>query len=278
VAAGLGRAAADEPPALYAYDADIGRLAVTTPTYNTAIVAVNQGAFPYGGIDLARLFDSRQEVAGTIGGRPPASFGLEIRDRSGRRLLATQSGRKGRPGASGLRLIRSGMTVHASASRLGVLRTGPFRDLRVAGVAAGGGFVARTSHRFTTRFIESTWTARPQQAGGRPATISARFPGTGPHARVEAVMRDGSVVDVGKQPVRLRQVRAFRVRSERSGYEVRILSAPSAAVATASRPAAQPDAPSPGPSLVVRLAGGRVTGVRLAVRITVDPRLAEDRA
>ena len=70
------RRRAATPPPLYAYDPDIGRLAVTTPTYNTAIVAVNQRAFPYGGLDLARLFDGQQEVAANIGGRAPASFGL----------------------------------------------------------------------------------------------------------------------------------------------------------------------------------------------------------
>ena len=69
--AGLGTKAAAQPPPLYSYDPDIGRLAVTTPTYNTAIVAVNQHAFPYGGLDLARLFDGQQEVAANIGGRPP---------------------------------------------------------------------------------------------------------------------------------------------------------------------------------------------------------------
>ena len=66
--AGLEAKPASRPPALYAYDPDIGRLAVTTPSYNTAIIAVNQRAFPYGGIDLARLFDGDQEVAATIGG------------------------------------------------------------------------------------------------------------------------------------------------------------------------------------------------------------------
>ena len=34
------------PPSLYAYDPDTGRLAVTTRAYNTAVMAVNQGAFP----------------------------------------------------------------------------------------------------------------------------------------------------------------------------------------------------------------------------------------
>ena len=59
---------------------------MTTPTYNTAIVAVNQRAFPYGGLDLARLFDGQQEVAANIGGRPPASFGLMVRDVAGHRV------------------------------------------------------------------------------------------------------------------------------------------------------------------------------------------------
>ena len=92
VDAGLGRKQAQEPPPLYAYDPDIGRLAVTTPTYNTAIVAVNQRAFPYGGLDLARLFDGTQEVAANIGGRPPASFGLMVRDVAGKRVAASQIG------------------------------------------------------------------------------------------------------------------------------------------------------------------------------------------
>ena len=63
---GMGRLPAAPPPSLYAYDPDTGRLAVTTPAYNTAVVPVNQDAFPYGGIELARLFDARQEVAGAV--------------------------------------------------------------------------------------------------------------------------------------------------------------------------------------------------------------------
>ena len=79
VEAGLGRMRGEAPPPLYAFDPDIGRLAVTTPAYNTAIVAVNQRAFPYGGIELARLFDGDQDVAANIGGRAPAAFGLLVR-------------------------------------------------------------------------------------------------------------------------------------------------------------------------------------------------------
>ena len=91
--AGLGRMRGEQPPALYAYDPDIGRLAITTPTYNTAIVAVNQRAFPYGGIELARLFDGEQEVAANVGGRAPAAFGLLVREPSGRHVFASQTAR-----------------------------------------------------------------------------------------------------------------------------------------------------------------------------------------
>ncbi len=91
--AGLGHAAAQEPPALYSFDPDTGRLAITTPAYNTAIVATNQHAFPYGGIDLARLYDADQHVAANIGGTGLAGFGLVAR--AGGRVLRTQYGSRG---------------------------------------------------------------------------------------------------------------------------------------------------------------------------------------
>ena len=65
---GLGRMKSTEPPPLYAYDPDIGRLAVTTPAYNTAVLTVNMGAVPYGGTEIARLYDGEQRVAASIGG------------------------------------------------------------------------------------------------------------------------------------------------------------------------------------------------------------------
>jgi hypothetical protein len=55
--------------------------------YNTAIVAVNQRAFPSGGIELARQFDCGYDVAANVGGRAPAAFGLLVRQRSGRRVF-----------------------------------------------------------------------------------------------------------------------------------------------------------------------------------------------
>lgn len=93
IEAGLGEARSSTPPPLYADDPDIGRLAVTTPHYNTAVIAVNQGAFPYGGIELARLFDGQQDVAGPLAGTAPAAFGVVVRDSRRARVFATQVGR-----------------------------------------------------------------------------------------------------------------------------------------------------------------------------------------
>ena len=129
VAVGLGDAASRRPPPLYAFDPGTGRLAVTTPAYNTAVVPVSQRAFPYGGIELARLYDARQEVAANIGGRPPAAFGLLVHDGSGRRVLATQTPRTtlprrtARPPAHPGTGRRRRPTAHVATSRLrGIVR------------------------------------------------------------------------------------------------------------------------------------------------------------
>ena len=116
--------------------------------------------------DLARLYDGRQEVAAGIGGRPPAAFGLLVRDISGRRSFATQLPDRGR-----LRLTQAPHGVHASASAwTGRAYAGPFQDLRAAGIARGGGWTGRTNHRFTAFFVQTTWSLQRTGASGRATT------------------------------------------------------------------------------------------------------------
>ena len=67
----------------------IGRLTVTTRSYNTAIVAQTNGAFPYGGLDLCRLSDADQRVAASIGGGGAANFGVAVQDAAGDKLVAS---------------------------------------------------------------------------------------------------------------------------------------------------------------------------------------------
>ncbi len=271
VAAGLGARKAVRPPALYAYDPDIGRLAVTTPKYNTAIVAVNQRAFPYGGLDLARLFDGRQEVAANIGGTPPASFGAIVRDVAGRRVLASQVGRSAvSRGVTPLRLTQAplGTTATASAA-VGRAYAGPFSDLRATGTVTGRTASIRVSHRFTASSIETRWDVS-RRASAAKYSVDVLFPSWGRRsARIVAVLRDGSRVTVGDRRIPLAGIDRLEVNSQFSGYTVVPLSRPAGAAVHIMRPAAQSSAPDPGPTLAVQLErGARFTHTALSVRLT----------
>src|SRR5439155_17562969 len=156
-------------------------------------------AFPYGGLDLARLFDSDQDVAANVGGIPPASFGMLVRDVSGRTVLASQTGRRAVDrGVTPLRLTNAPLGVNASASIApGVAFAGPFTDLRATGTASVRAVGVRVSHRFTPRFIQTRWDVL-RRAGNARYSADALFPSWGRgQPRVVAVLRDGSRVTVG---------------------------------------------------------------------------------
>ncbi|MDA0173433.1 hypothetical protein OJ998_30295 [Solirubrobacter taibaiensis] len=220
--AGLGRARGAEPSALYAFDPDTGRLAVTTPRYSTAIVAVNHRAFPYGGLDLARLLGADGQVIGTLGGTGTAGFGLRVGTRR------TQYGRRAyAPGAMPLRLVHAPGDAVAAAARVAprgaAMRAyaGPFSDLRVRGSAPAG----TVEYRFTPTWIEARWRAR-----GRGGVVT--FPSWGRNARIREI-RPGTYA-IG------------------SGYTVTVRGARSTRIV---RPRPQNANPNPGPTLEVALAG-----------------------
>ena len=228
--AGLGRARAAAPPALYAFDPDTGRLAVTTPRYSTAIVAVNHRAFPYGGLDLARLLGADGQVIGTLGGTGTAGFGLRVGTQR------TQYGRRAyTPGVRPLRLVHAPGDAVAAAARAtagGAPRAsrggpalrayaGPFSDLRVRGTAPAG----TVEYRFTPTRIEGRWTAR--ERGG-----VVTFPSWGRHTRIRE-LRPGTFA-IG------------------SGYTVTVRGARRTRIV---RPRPQNANPDPGPTLEVALAG-----------------------
>lgn len=254
LAAGLQERPASPPPALYAYDPDTGRLAVTTPAYNTAIVAANQGAFPYGGLDVARLFDGEQEVAASIGGVASAAFGLTVRT-ARRALVRTQYGsRLRRPGVGPLRLTKA-------PARAGRAHAGPFTDLRVRGTVRSNGLHATAAYRFTPERIEARWTVRGRRPDG--ALTEVTFPSWGRGARVLATLRDGRVVRI-HGPLALARVRSLHVVSARSGYRITPLVHAGTIRLLATAP--QPSNPDPGPTLAVELGRAAV----FAARMTVD--------
>ena len=252
VMAGIPARPGSEPPPLYAFDPAVGRLAVTTPRYNTAITAVTNGAYPYGGIDLARLYDDRQEVAATLGAKMPASFGIVARNRHGAARLVTARPARRRPAGPPLRLVRAPEGVGSAGSPLRAF-AGPFDVLRVTGVRRGGGVEARSTYTFRRGSIVGAWSVRANTSRRRSA--EALFPSTGgARAAVWTLLRDGRAVPLSaRRPVE--GVEAFWVQSERSGYVVEPRDRVKGATASTVMPKRQPSAPDPGPTLSIRLTG-----------------------
>jgi hypothetical protein len=254
-----------EPPPLYSFDPAVGRLAVTTPRYNTAITAVTNGAYPYGGIDLARLYDDRQEVAATLGARVPSSFGIVARDRRGAARLVTSRPASRRSPVRPLRLLKAPKGVGSRGTPLRSF-AGPFDVLRVTGVRRAGGASARSTYTFRRGSIVGEWSV--WATARRRRSAEALFPSTGgSNAAVWALLASGESVPLtARRP--LQGVAAFYVKSERSGYVVELRDRVKGATAAIVMPNRQPSAPDPGPTLSILLTGrlGR-RPVRFAVRI-----------
>jgi len=275
--AGLGTRPSAEPPPLYAFDPATGRLAVTTPHYNTAITAVTHGAYPYGGLDLARLYDDHQDVAATLGAHQPSSFGVVVRNKRGTVRLATARAASDSGGRRPLRLLRAPWGVGSAGSPLRPF-AGPFKRLEVTGRARGGGVDARSTYTFGRSSIEGAW--RVAASTRRQRSAEVLFPSTGgTHAAVWAVLRGGAVVPVTAQrPVM--GVRGFWVQSEHSGYTVVPVDRVKGSTAAIIQPARQASAPNPGPTLSIRLTNRlrKKRPVRFAVKIEIARDLEAARA
>jgi hypothetical protein len=252
---GLGEMDAEAPPAFYAFDADIGRLAVSTRRYAAAVIADNQRAFPYGGVELARFFDAAGQPVGGVGGRPPASFGILVRSAARGRVLASQTADGGR------RSVVLTRSPQGAVSRVRALArdpdAGPFGELEAVGRAAGRHAAVTARHRFTPAYVETTWTVERRGRSRRRLTVEALFPTWGGSARIEAVRGDGTVVPVtaGGGAVSLEGVDHLHLAGERGGYVV-VCPGAGALRARAMRVGRQPSAPRPGPTLALELARG----------------------
>jgi hypothetical protein len=276
VAAGLGRIPGVEPPPFYAFDADVGRLAVSTPSYATAVLAVNRGAFPYGGIELARLFDGQGDPVGGIGGRPPAAFGVVVKNRAGRVVLASQKGLRRDPARPPIRLTRSPQGPVTKLMRYPARpAAGPFRVVEAVGHRRSRYFDITTRHRFTARAIVEDWVLR-RRRGRQFYSAAILFPSWGQHASVDAELVNGTVVPLAigartTSRIALSSVRRFRLRSEDGSYTVTPL-AVRRGRARAIAVAQQRSAPDPGPTLELTLGqGSKFKRAALEVRITPDP-------
>ncbi|MDA0180117.1 hypothetical protein OJ997_07410 [Solirubrobacter phytolaccae] len=248
---------AKAPAAMYAYDPSIGRLTITTRRYNTAILAQNNGAFPYGGLDLCRLSDADQRVAGAIGGTGSANFGVIVSDASGKGVVASSTPRT-KSGPPPLTMtngprgpIKDGARYPADPY------AGAFSSLEVTGERSGGGVTVNSTNAFREESILSTWTVR-RTSGAARLNVDAHFPSYGAGARVTAVLKTGRSrrLTTRSGAVDLAEVAYFWIKSgdPETGYVVVPRSFPAGAKTAIVKPAVQPAAPVPGPTLVVELA------------------------
>ena len=243
----LGSRPSQEPPPLYAFDPDTGRLAVTTPRYSTAIVPDNRGAFAYGGIDPARLFGPGQTVAANVGGVPPAAFGVVVNTPAGHEWLASQHSRSGRLRVSGP-----------------PDRAGPFSVVTARGGVGRGGVRISATHRFRATTIVSRWRVTCQ--GRCRYRVRVHFPTWGA-ATITAIRRDGTRTPLRPdgRGARLADVVALELGR---GYRLVPLERPRGATLSAVRVARQRTNPHPGLTLRVELVRrGAFHERSLAVRI-----------
>jgi len=276
ISTGLGKMASDEPPPFYAFDPDVGRLAVSTPDYGTAVVAVRRHAFPYGGIELARLHDAQGDPIGGIGGVVPAAFGVVVRDGNGHKVLVSQKGRRGTPNHAPVVVTDSPRgRISRTPRRSSNPPAQPFHGtLSARGTRSNRRLSVTTRHRFTERSIEESWSIR-RRFGSKRYDVEVLFPSWGRKASIDAVLDDGTVVPLASSgdpqgAVSMADVARFHIDGERGGYTVTPLGA-SGGQATAMRVAPQRSAPKAGPTLrVILLRGSGFERASFRARITPD--------
>jgi hypothetical protein len=254
---GLGHKRATRPPSLYAFDPPTGRLAITTPSYNTAVMAVSNGAFPYGGIELARLFDGDQRVAGGVAPYGAAGFGVTVTE-GGRVVLCSQAPHLTAPEQPPIVLTRSPRgPVKAGAPYPEHPHAGAFEEVQCRGEVGEGDVAVRTTHTFASDRIRTAWRIRRLDGKGRLAA-TVRFPTWGHDAEIVATLKTGAKVALGRVPLPLGGISRFEIDcgEAQSGYSLRLDGAPAGASVYAARAQAQSTNARPGPQLVVELAHG----------------------
>ncbi len=274
---GLADRPAQVPPPFYSFDPDIGRLSVSTPTYAAAVLVANKRAIDYGGQELARLYDGQGHPVGTIGGRPPAAFGVVVRDDAGRTVLASQVCHKHasmtRPP---LRLIDAPRGTGRLVAYPRHAYAGPFERLKATSTVRDHGIAIRTTHTFRAADLETAWTVTG--AGRARQSIDVLFPSWTAAAVVELVLHDGRHVTLvpGQPAIDLAKVAWAHLHGQDGGYVVVFTArSPKAAGLRALATHPQRYAPRPGPTLAVRVAAHEHVHLR---RLTARIATAHDAA
>ena len=253
---------------------DIGRLDVTTPRYSTAVLPVNQRAFPYGGMELCRLYDGDQRVVSNVGGRPWASFGVLVRDSAPRRSPPRSARRRSPRRSRRCALLSS---PRGRVDRGAALSAAPVRrPVRDADRARAAPRSRRGRDRHDPQFTPSLDRDALERSRGGGAALHGRravpVVGQDRARRGGAARRPPGDPRAGRAPsgasVSLRDVVVLLPR--RRGDRLRRGADRQAPARHGAHPEAeaQSSAPRPGPTLAVQLARGRrFRRLGLAVRI-----------
>ena len=199
---GLGTAPKAEPPPFYALDADIGRLAVSTPAYSTALIQP-QPTLGYGGLEPARILGADGNPLTGIGGAHAAALDLAVRTPSGL-TLDTQPGTRW----SGRTIVRR-WRLHRRGPR------GTFSSLLARGWVRRGNIRIVLGHRFLPDRIRTSWDITAP--GG--STVRLSLPIWSPHPAATHAC-NGSVAHCRTIRSRLRPLHGhtIRVRVQQGGY------------------------------------------------------------
>jgi hypothetical protein len=214
-------------PDAYSHDESLGRLAVTTSRYATAIVRPWSG-LRSGGVEPSRLIDSSGRALTGLGGATAGTLALTL-TAGGTQVLTTQPGRY-RSSQSRLRVPKG--VVDRSAT----LR----KPLKVTATDAAASVALDLEHRFDTKSITTRYRLDNRRKQRVEATL--RVPTYG--SRVSGSLR------VGQQISRSTLQRGLKVTSPDGGrFTVRFAGLPKAARGKVVRGTTQVGNPDPGPEL-----------------------------
>ena len=156
---GLGTMQAAPLPPAYGFDPDIRRLAVTTPTYSTAITQAT--AVGNGGAELSRLIDDRGVPLSGTGGNGATSTAFGLRLVAGTRtILETQ------PGFTRFSPTMGRLSADVRPGG------GGFKTIHSQTRAGSGGRQVTVAHDFTPTTIH----VRRRIVGARGLMAQVRFP------------------------------------------------------------------------------------------------------
>ncbi len=199
---GLGAAPKAAPPPFYALDADIGRLAISTPAYSTALIQP-QPTLAYGGLEPARVLGADGSALTGIGGANAAALSLEVRTPSGL-TLDTQPGRHW----TGSTAVRRWRLRHAGPR-------GTFTSLLARSWVRRGRIRIVIGHRFLRDRIRTSWDIHAP----RGSAIRLTFPMSSPHPATTRACTGGAshCRTVRSRPRTLRG-HPIRMRVQKGGY------------------------------------------------------------